>query len=554
MASAATRDYQFVRTLFVREMDMRRAELCIYLQLPPGMSQPRMGIVQDVDPKRLLRTFPDRLDEPSEDEAVKFYDLAMYDVIIAFDPDWNQLDDKQIKNLVKWVDKGGGLVVVGGPINTVQLASPGTNKPTDKFSPLLDLYPVVLDDIRLHEDQRKTDEPWKLYWDTAATEEMEFLKLAEAGDKNYNPTFLADWNEFFGTDNPTKGKVERGFYNFYPVEKVKTGSLVVARFGDPDPKARMKDNSLMPYIVLTAPDSGRRVAWIGSGELWRLRSFRESWHERFWIKLARYAGARNANKFNRRITPFMEQTYAVNKAIMMDFKIDNKGGDPLGRPRDDRSKPKLKLTLPTGESDKGVKTEYNLEFKSDGLFTVQFQVKTPGRYGLMLTVPETNDSFETKFDVRDANPELENTRPDYEAMARLASDATEVLNRMSPTDRQTLETVLQKQRVGRPGESVSPDEKLKLLFDLKSAELIPNTMTARPDKQTNRGGVTSLWDDGFVFRDRTVIVFIIIAAISSFIAAISGLLLFLTRNVTGGPSPVLMPILFYSGAVAFLAL
>ena len=54
----ATRDYQFLRTILVREMDKKRAEVSIYLQLPPGVTERRGGIVQDVPPERLLGSFP----------------------------------------------------------------------------------------------------------------------------------------------------------------------------------------------------------------------------------------------------------------------------------------------------------------------------------------------------------------------------------------------------------------------------------------------------------------------------------------------------------------
>ena len=39
-----------------------------------------------------------------------------------------------------------------------------------------------------------------------------------------------------------------------------TGSLIVARFMDP--RAKMKDGTQMPYIVLSDPAGGRRVVWL----------------------------------------------------------------------------------------------------------------------------------------------------------------------------------------------------------------------------------------------------------------------------------------------------
>ena len=79
-ASAATREYQFVRNLLGREAAKTHVMASVYLQLPPGAPEPREGVEQDAT---LLKHFPDK--------------LAGYDVIVAFDPDWSQLSDDQQK-------------------------------------------------------------------------------------------------------------------------------------------------------------------------------------------------------------------------------------------------------------------------------------------------------------------------------------------------------------------------------------------------------------------------------------------------------------------------
>src|SRR4029077_1557316 len=122
MASGPSHDYQFLNVLLIREVEKKRAEQTIYLQLPPGKTsaERRGGIVQGVPPERLLEHFPNRLDEPSDDPKEKLYDLTEYDVIVAFAPDWSQLSDVELKKLQAWVDQGGSLIVLGGPINTLQ--------------------------------------------------------------------------------------------------------------------------------------------------------------------------------------------------------------------------------------------------------------------------------------------------------------------------------------------------------------------------------------------------------------------------------------------------
>lgn len=133
-------------------------------------------MVQDIPPEKLLTRFPDLFDSTTVDPNEKIYDLASYDVIVAFDPDWKQVNDLSMNLLRTWVDKGGGLIVIAGPLHTLELARPGAEK--EKLKPILDLYPVVLKDIRIEEMDRKPDSPKPLRFD-GATPEMEFLRLDE---------------------------------------------------------------------------------------------------------------------------------------------------------------------------------------------------------------------------------------------------------------------------------------------------------------------------------------------------------------------------------------
>src|SRR5262249_42655317 len=144
VASGPSREYQFLRTFFVREMEKGRADVCIYLQPPPGRD-PRTGVVQDLaDPDRLLKFFPDRFDAPGKGVEQKEYSSrGRYDLVIAFDPDWTRLDALQMQMVQRWVDLGHGLIVVGGPVHTLELAKPGAS--ANAIKPILDLYPVVLE-------------------------------------------------------------------------------------------------------------------------------------------------------------------------------------------------------------------------------------------------------------------------------------------------------------------------------------------------------------------------------------------------------------------------
>jgi RNA polymerase sigma factor (sigma-70 family) len=311
-AGGPTREYQFVRSVFVNQVDRKKAELSICLQTgaaPAG---------QDVPPERLLKRFPSRWSEDTKDNGENKYDnLGRYDVVIAFDPDWTQLTEEQGKLLNKWVAaEGHGLILVAGPLNTFQLVRPGITRA--KVKPLLELYPVVLQDIRI-QDPRDTSNPWPLTFPVAE----KFLQLDE---KSKEP--LAGWSEFFFDKErddwlKTKDQPLRGFYSAYPLESVKKGAVVLARFRDP--KTQINENGLedLPYLVTKTHGKGRTI-YLGSGETWRLRQFRESFHERFWKQLARYAVASpvptdDSDARAPELTP--EQRKAIDRGLQLDWVV-----------------------------------------------------------------------------------------------------------------------------------------------------------------------------------------------------------------------------------------
>ena len=263
-AGAATREYQFVRDLLKREAGEGKATLAVYLQAPPGANAPRDGVEQGAT---LLKKFPD--------------ELAAHDVIVAFDPDWSQLSADQQKALKAWVDDGGGLVVVAGPVNTFQLARKAS---ADKFGPILDLYPVTPGDGRLDDISDEAERMWPLHFPDGKNA-PKFLKLDPKGD---GP--LAGWDAFFyGDREEHKGDVEHGFFHAYPVDSVNPAAVVLATLADP--KRKLSDGREAPFLAEMAFGKGR-VVYVGAGEMWRLRTYRDAYYDRFWTGLIHYAAAR----------------------------------------------------------------------------------------------------------------------------------------------------------------------------------------------------------------------------------------------------------------------
>jgi RNA polymerase sigma factor (sigma-70 family) len=269
-AGGASREYQFLRAFLTREVERKRAELAIHLQ---GKT---VGVVQDVPPERFLDHFPTRFasSDDKDDPKLRVDNLANYDVIIAFDPDWMQLTTDQVRSLHRWVaESGHELVFIAGPVNTFRLARPADEK---KLRPLLDLLPVQLEDSRLAPDSDGGN-PAPLVFSRAARG-VEFLKLDDA---HKGPT--GGWEEFFHGTATGEAKpgdpVVHGFYSCYPVKKARPGAVVLATLGKADGQ---------PYLVV-GPQGKGRVVYIGSGETWRLRQYRQAYHERFWSQLVRHA-------------------------------------------------------------------------------------------------------------------------------------------------------------------------------------------------------------------------------------------------------------------------
>jgi hypothetical protein len=265
-ADAATREYQFVRALFLREQDKGLAEVS-------ACTQRRPAVVADVAPDRLLERFPDTL-APRANAQERPYSLAEYDLVLAFDPDWSRLSKEQAEALEKWVRRGGGLIVVAGPAHTARLGERDAAR-----EPLLELLPVVPGD-----EGRSASEPRRLNFGEPG-KDLAFLKLEPQSKRP-----LAGWEEFFTgrTERDDKVALQRGFYAYQPVRGVKPDAQVVATFSDPD--VGEKGGREQPYLVLRPHGKGK-VVWIGSGEMWRLRQHRPEYHERFWTQLTRHAAS-----------------------------------------------------------------------------------------------------------------------------------------------------------------------------------------------------------------------------------------------------------------------
>jgi hypothetical protein len=247
VAGGPMRDFIFLRNQLFRDKEVISD---VWLQSgKPGISQ---------EAHEILYKFPETADE-----------LFEYDAIVAFDPDWDQLDELQVKLLERWVaEKAGGLIIVTGPVFTPQWSSrPRRGDP--RIDTLKALYPVVFyyqGSATLNLGRFGSEKAWPLDF-TPDGKQAEFLWLDDSADASERA-----WNQFGGVSG------------YYAVKDFKPGARVYARFGDPDTAI---DNVQPIYMAGQYYGSGR-VFFMASGEMWRLRAVDDAYFEQFYTKLIRW--------------------------------------------------------------------------------------------------------------------------------------------------------------------------------------------------------------------------------------------------------------------------
>jgi hypothetical protein len=498
-AGGPNRDYQFLRTLFYREVKEHRMELSIFLQTAPDKD-----VDQDVESERLLTRFPDRAG--AEDIRDRHHNLNEYDVIIAFDPDWSLLTDQQLRLLEEWVSKrAGGLIFVAGPVNTYHLARPGGQD----IKPLLNIMPVTVKDSRLHGlgIGHDTSRPYSLNFPDKA-KQFEFLKIDEEAKEP-----MEGWDKFFwgeaGKPEPGKDLVPRnGMYNYYPVEKVKPAAEVLATFATSEPAARINDGKdEQPYLVKMRYGNGMTV-YISSAEIWRLRQFKNAYFQVFWVKLARYAGSGNLGKLSS-YGRFTMQSTVRTGLVKVEAQILGLDLQPL--PRD--SRPKVLVVRPPDfdpKTDRETPEFIELKAKAkegdwNGYFIGTFPVHTPGDYTLKIPIPGTAQTLTHDLAVERPNLEKAVTRPDHGHLYQLATSARPILARLPEDRRADLLKVLRvpanvEKEAGENAPPAATENKddARLYFPLASAGMVPGILTqVPPTKESTKGRLQDLWDMGF---------------------------------------------------------
>lgn len=348
-AGGPGRDYRFLVSQLHRDPNV-----VLDLYMPWTHSQGSQApISQSAD--TILRHFPKDSKE-----------MAKYDCLLAFDPDWSELTKEEIDALEFWVARqGGGLAVVAGGVH---MADSVTGWTTDSvLGKIRGLYPVELfpKTAAVGQQYHALPHPMALHF-TRAGEEAEFLRPVDdpAGSRGF-------WAEF------------PGFYAFTSVKGIKPTATLLASI---DAKALGVDGEA-PIFVEQFYGSGR-VFYIGSAELWRLRRFDPAYFEKLSTKIVRHlTQGRLSRQSDRGTLTAEKRNYALGAVATLRATADDIHLEPLLRPN-----LPLDVTSPQGKHRTlSMLPDPNLP----GAYIVHLPLTEEGSWSLALTLPDDAGGGET---------------------------------------------------------------------------------------------------------------------------------------------------------------
>jgi hypothetical protein len=408
MAGGPMRDYRFVRNMLYRHNALQTD---VWLQ----SSDPSGAISQESN--LLLTSFPDTKEK-----------LFEYDVIVAFDADWSRLSDEEIQLVREWVfAQAGGIVAVAGDVFTPRLAGDA------RLDGIRELYPVVLNSyVQDFGNDRAVSQSWPFEF-TREGREAGFLHVTE------DPVTSGDvWREFTGV------------YSCYPTSGAKAGATVYAHFSDP----RTQTGYGQPVLLAGQYYGAGRVIYLGSPELWRLRSLDEVYYDRFWTKSIREAGQARLKRGNNRGTLLLERTqYTLGQTVRVRAQVLDPQFEPL-----------IAESITTevySPSGKPMIPPLRMQRDSNraGQFVGSFRVSAPGVWRIELPIPQSRDQIVEKIDVTLPNLETDNARQNAQLLRQLAEETGGTYFPIADAAEEV------PQRLPNVGQQFEIDQQLRTLWD-----------------------------------------------------------------------------------------
>ena len=422
-AGGPSRDYQFLCAQIFRDKSMS-----VDAYLPWA----KPGVSQSVD--RILGKFPSTRTE-----------MAEYDTVVAFDPDWRHLSSEQIDVLDFWVARqGGGIVLFAGPVNLGDsIANWASDPGMDKIRAI---YPVEFFaktssfEHRYHGDEQPA--PLKF---SRAGEEAEFLRSAD------NPLEARTlWNEF------------PGFYGFFAVKDVKPTATLLVSSGSLEAVGSGNSAAL---IVEQFYGAGR-VLYFGSAELWRLRRVNEKAFEQIATKILRYVSqGRLQRDSDRGSLATDKKRYALGSMVQIRATANDSQLKPIELP-----------TLPLdviGPTGKLRTLNLTLDTTIPGSYQAHLPLSEEGTWSLQFALPDGNDKIVKTVQVRMSDLERENPSRNELLLIELAKQSGG-LYYDSPLD--AFATVKESNLFGNlrlfPTPTEPPPPKITELFKVRSQQAV----------------------------------------------------------------------------------
>ncbi|WP_417848764.1 hypothetical protein [Thalassoglobus sp.] len=406
IAGGPMRDYRFAKTALYRHPSILTD---IWLQTGS------VGISQESN--RLLFRFPE--DRES---------LYEYDAIIAFDVDWSQVSEEQRGLLTDWIsNEGGGLFVVAGDVNTPQLAA------SEEFEKIKRLYPVLLEEVSLRLGNRDAASTAFPIGFTQDGEVAEFLKLAETGDESA-------WAQF------------PGVYRTYPTRGAKAGTTIFAEFTDP----LSRGPGGQPVLLAAQRFGQGQVLYLGSPEMWRLRSVDESYYERFWIKSVRKAAEGRSKRGLQRSLFILDGTeFELGQTVPLRVRSVTPQFEPLVS-----EEIPLELYGPNGSPILPGPVLVRDPLRPEE-FVGDYRPLVAGAYRFEYQVPESSDRIQQNIEVQFPRQEAASLVQEVEQLRRLVEG--------TGGEYVTLEEAVAAvpKLLPNKGESVTIDQKIEELWDRK---------------------------------------------------------------------------------------
>ncbi|MCH2114769.1 MAG: VWA domain-containing protein [Pirellulales bacterium] len=368
LASGAARDYRFLRNQLHRD---RYATVDVLLQ----SAQP--GISQDAD--KILDAFPSTKE-----------DLYPYDCIVAFDPDWAQLDAQQVELLESWVaEEAGGMIVIAGPIHTASWVQ------SPEHSTLRALYPVEFQKrlTLLDDGLYGSKTPWPIDFSRDG-EECNYLWLAGTSGAS-----RALWSEFAGV------------FGCYAVKGPKPGAHVLGRYSDPEAGISAE----RPVYLAEHFYGSGRVFYMGSGEVWRLRMLDVGYFEMLYTSLIRHVSQGRILRGSSQGRLLVQRDrYSVGDEVDVRAQLMTASREPVIAPQ----------VIAHVMGPQGTSQSVPLRADEDrpGNFLGQFTTKREGSYRIELPVPNSlEDPLAKRIQVVVPDLEFDETRRDEMLLAAIAS-------------------------------------------------------------------------------------------------------------------------------------